>query len=227
VSTAIVTGASRGIGRATALALARRGLDVALLARTESDLLAVAGEVVEQGAKALPIRCDVTSAADVSEACGRVLSELGVPAVLVNNAGMIRRGLVHRLSPEDFRRVLEANLVSTFLMTHAVLGPMLERGSGRIIQVGSISSTLGTPGASAYTAAKWGVVGFTKSLAEELRGTGLCTMSILPGSVSTSMLAGSGFTPQMTAEDVAAAIVYAALDAPRAMNGSSVEMFGP
>jgi 3-oxoacyl-[acyl-carrier protein] reductase len=227
LSTAIVTGASRGIGRSTALALARRGLDIALLARTESDLEAVSREVAAQGVKALALRCDVTSAADVSTACARALDELGVPAVLVNNAGMIRRDLVHLMSPQDFRRVLDANLVSTFLVTHAVLGSMLERGSGRIIQVGSISSTLGSPGASAYCAAKWGVVGFTKSLAEELRGTGLCTMTILPGSVATSMLEGSGFTSQMTPDEVASAIVYAALDAPPAMNGSSVEMFGP
>jgi len=227
MSTAIVTGASRGIGRATALALARRGLDVALLARTEADLAAVATGVVEQGVKALALRCDVTSPAEVSAACARIVSELGVPAVVVNNAGMIRRGLVHQMSLEDFRLVLDTNLVSTFLVTHAVLGAMLERGSGRFIQVGSISSTLGSASASAYCAAKWGVVGFTKSLAEELRATGLCTMSILPGSVATSMLEGSGFAPKMTPDDVARAIVYAALDAPNAMNGSSLEIFGP
>jgi 3-oxoacyl-[acyl-carrier protein] reductase len=227
VSSAIVTGASRGIGRATALALARRGLDVALLARTTSDLTAVADEIAKLAVKALPLRCDVTQADDVSLACERAVRELGPPAVLVNNAGMIRRGLVQEMSLEDFRLVLDTNLIGTFLVTRAVLPAMLASKAGRVIQVASISSTLGTARASAYCAAKWGVIGFTKSLAEELRGTGLATMSILPGSVATTMLEESGFAPQMSPGDVAGTIVYLALDAPAAMNGSSIEMFGP
>jgi 3-oxoacyl-[acyl-carrier protein] reductase len=227
LSAAVVTGASRGIGRAAALALARRGLDVALLARTSEDLAKVAGEVAGAGRKALPIRCDVTSEADVRAACERVLAQFGAPAVVVNNAGMIRRGLVHEMPLEDFRLVVDTNLVGTFLVTRALLPAMLARKAGRVIQVASISSTLGTARASAYCAAKWAVIGFTKSLAEELRGTGLATMSVLPGSVATSMLEGSGFEPQMSADEVAGTIVYASLDAPSAMNGSSIEMFGP
>ena len=227
MSAAVVTGASRGIGRATALALARRGLDVALLARTEEDLSWVAREVTASGVKALPLRCDVTSEADVRGACARVLEEFGGPAVLVNNAGMIRRGLVHEMPIEDFRLVIDTNLVGTFLVTRALLPAMFTRRAGRVIQVASISSTLGSARASAYCAAKWAIIGFTKSLAEELRGTGLSTMSVLPGSVETSMLEGSGFAPQMSADDVAGTIAYAALDAPAAMNGSSIEMFGP
>jgi len=227
VSSAIVTGASRGIGRATALALARRGLDVALLARTTADLATVADEVAGLAVKALPLRCDVTRPDEVSLACERAVRELGPPAVLVNNAGMIRRGLVQEMSLEDFRLVLDTNLVGTFLVTRAVLPAMLARNAGRVIQVASISSTLGSARASAYCAAKWGIIGFTKSLAEELRGTGLATLSILPGSVATTMLEESGFAPQMSPDDVARTIVYAALDAPPAMNGSSIEMFGP
>jgi 3-oxoacyl-[acyl-carrier protein] reductase len=226
VSTAVVTGASRGIGRATALALAERGLDIALLARTESDLDVVAGEVSRHGVRALPLRCDVTSEDDVAAACARVLRDSGTPRVVVNNAGVIRRASVHEMSLEDFRLVVDTNLTGTFLVTRALLPSMLSAKNGRVIQVASISSTLGTPRASAYCAAKWGVVGFTKSLAEELRGTGLLTMSVLPGSVDTAMLEGSGFPPQMTAEDVARAVVFAALDAPPAMNGSSIELFG-
>jgi 3-oxoacyl-[acyl-carrier protein] reductase len=227
VSVAVVTGASRGIGRAAAIALARRGLDVVLLARTTSDLGAVAAEVEKEGARALALRCDVTSPGEVSEACARSLGELGTPTVVVNNAGMIRRAAVHEMSLDDFRLVIDTNLTGTFLVTRVFLPSMLASKKGRVIQMASISSTLGTARASAYCAAKWGVVGFTKSLAEELRGTGLCTMSILPGSVDTAMLEGSGFAPQMTAEDVARAVVYAALDAPPAMNGSSIELFGP
>jgi 3-oxoacyl-[acyl-carrier protein] reductase len=227
VTAAVITGASRGIGRAAALALAKRGLDVALLARTESDLASVAAASSSYDVKVLPLRCDVTVAAEVNAAAARVLEVFGAPEVVVNNAGMIRRAAVHEMSEQDFRLVLDTNLTGTFLVTRAFLPAMLKRGRGRMLQLASISATLGSPLASAYCAAKWGVVGFTKSLAEELRGTGLLAMSILPGSVDTSMLDGSGFSPQMTAEDVASTIVYAALDAPSAMNGSSLEMFGP
>ncbi len=227
MTAAVVTGASRGIGRAAALALAERGLDVALLARTESDLATVAAAISRCKVTALPLRCDVTVPADVNEAAARVLEAFGAPEVVVNNAGLIKRAAVHEMSVQDFRLVLDTNLTGTFLVTRAFLPAMLKRGRGRILQLASISATLGSPRAAAYCAAKWGVVGFTKSLAEEVRGTGLVAMSILPGSVDTSMLEGSGFSPQMTPEDVAKTIVYAALDAPSAMNGSSLEMFGP
>jgi NAD(P)-dependent dehydrogenase (short-subunit alcohol dehydrogenase family) len=227
VSTAVVTGASRGIGRAAALALADRGLDVALLARTTEDLAAVAAEVALRGVTALPLRCDVMSEADVGAARARVLETLGTPVVVVNNAGVIRRASVNEMTLADFRVVVDTNLTGTFLVTRAFLPSMSAKGRGRFVQIASISSTLGSPRASAYCAAKWGVIGFTKSLAEELRGTGLAAISILPGSVDTSMLEGSGFTPQMTPDEVAKTIVFAALDAPSAMNGTSLEMFGP
>jgi len=199
---------------------------VALLARTAGDLEDAARAASLKGVRALALPCDVTEAAEVDGACSRVLAELDVPRVVVNNAGAIRRGRVQEMSPEDFRWVIETNLTSAFLVTRAFLPRMLERRAGRFVQVGSISSTLGTAGASAYCAAKWGVVGFTKSLAEELRGSGLFAMTVLPASVETDMLKGSGFTAQMTAEEVARVIVYAALDAPDAMNASSIEVFG-
>jgi 3-oxoacyl-[acyl-carrier protein] reductase len=227
VTTAVVTGASRGIGRSVAVALAERGLDVALLARSEDDLARVAEEIAKRGVRALAVRCDVTSEDEVKDAGKRVLRELGTPAVLVNNAGIIKRAAVHEMSLDDFRLVLDANLTGTFLVTRAFLPSMLAAKAGRIVQIASISSTLGTPRAAAYCAAKWGVVGFTKSLCEELRGTGLAALSVLPGSVDTGMLEGSGFLPQMTPDEVAGTVLYAALDAPLAMNGTSIEIFGP
>jgi 3-oxoacyl-[acyl-carrier protein] reductase len=227
VTAAVVTGASRGIGRATALALAARGLDVALLARTEQDLRDNAERVQALGVRALALRCDVTSESDVKHAVQRVLGTLGAPAVVVNNTGSIRRALVLETSLDDFRAQIDASLTATFLVTRALLPAMLAERRGRFVQVGSISSTLGGARAAAYCAAKWGVVGFTKSLAEELRGTGLAAMTVLPGSVDTAMLQGSGFAPQMSPEDVAGTIVYLALDAPPAINGGSIEVFGP
>jgi NAD(P)-dependent dehydrogenase (short-subunit alcohol dehydrogenase family) len=227
MSVAVVTGASRGIGRASAIALARRGLDVALIARTASDLEDTKDELEQLGTRALAVPCDVAEERAVVAAATTILERFGTPAVVVNNAGIIRRGLVHELSLEDWQSVLDVNLTGTFLVTRAFLPAMRAAGAGRLIQVGSISSTLGTASASAYCASKWAVVGFTKSLAEELRGSGLSTMSILPGSVDTEMLEGSGFVPAMTPEEVAGAVAYLALDAPAAMNGTALELFGP
>jgi 3-oxoacyl-[acyl-carrier protein] reductase len=226
-SIAVVTGASRGIGRATALGFAERGLDLGLIARTVADLEETAVAAEARGVRALALVGDVTQEGDVRRASERLLAELGTPSVVVNNAGAIRRAMMHQMSLEDFRFVLDSNLTGTFLVTRAFLPRMLERGQGRFVQVASIAATVGTAGAAAYCAAKWGVVGFTKSLAEELRGTGLSALTVLPGSVDTDMLKGSGFAPDMTPEDVARVIVYAALDAPAAMNASSIEVFGP
>ncbi len=224
---AVVTGASRGIGRAAALALAARGMDVALLARTVEALEETAGRVVQAGRRALALRCDVTQSHEVARAAAEVARELGAPDVVVANAGVVRRAPVHEMSEGEWDEVLAVNLTGVFLTARAFLPPMLERGRGRFVAIGSISSTIGTARQSAYCAAKWGVVGFVKSLAEELRGTGLQAMCVLPGSVDTRMLEGSGFAPRMHADDVARAVVFAGLDAPDAMNGSAVEMFGP
>lgn len=206
---AVVTGASRGIGRATAERFEARGLTVARLGRHDA------------------FRCDVSDPASIAAAAEQVLEQLGAPDVVVNNAGIVERASVDVMTEEQWDRVLDVNLRGPFLITRAFLPAMRARGSGRILHVGSISSTLGTARLSAYCASKWGLVGFMKSLAEELRGSGLQTAAILPGSVDTEMLEGSGFPPQMTAADVANAIVYAALDAPAAIHGSAIEMFGP
>jgi len=224
----VITGAGSGIGRATALAFAARGLDVVLVGRTASTLTETAAEIARctPGARALAVRCDVAVSAEVERMKERVLSELGAPAVVVNNAGSVVRAKVEDTTDAAWSAVLGANLDGTFFVTRAFLPAMRARGEGRFVAVASISSTLGTPRLSAYCAAKWGVVGFVKSLAEELRGSPLVSVAVLPGSVDTAMLAGSGFPPAMTPSDVAGTIVYLALDAPAAMNGSAVEVFG-
>jgi 3-oxoacyl-[acyl-carrier protein] reductase len=224
---AVVTGAGRGIGRAIALELARRGCDIALLGRTVENLEATAQLVHSTGKRTLIARCDVASASEVRAAQAQVLEAFGVPDFVVPNAGVVRRALVHAMTEEEWDEVINVNLKGTFLIARAFLPSMLERGRGRIVAIGSISSTLGTPRQSAYCAAKWGTVGFVKSLAEELRGTGLQAMCVLPGSVDTDMLKGSGFAPAMQPEDVAGVVAYLALLAPNAMNASCIEVFGP
>lgn len=225
---AVVTGAGSGIGRAAALALAARGLDVALLGRTEATLAETAAAIAAStpAARTLVVRCDVSASADVVAAAARVLDAFGPPRVVVNNAGSVVRASVESTTDAAWAEVVGANLDGTFFVTRAFLPAMREAGEGRFVAVASISSTLGTPRLSAYCAAKWGVVGFVKALAEELRGSRLASLAVLPGSVDTAMLAGSGFSPAMTAGDVAGTIVYLALDAPLAMNGSAVEVFG-
>lgn len=224
---AVVTGASRGIGRATALALARRGRTVALVGRTASGLDAVRREVESLGGQASIHLGDVALEADVTRVAEALVAAHGAPEVVVHNAGIVHRGAkVHEAAVQSFDRVLAVNLRGPFLLTRALLPAMLAAGRGRMVYISSISATLGSPGAASYAASKWGLVGLMKSVAEEVRGTGLTAVGVLPGSVDTDMLAGSGFAPQMTADEVASLVVYAALDAPAAMNGSAIEMFG-
>lgn len=223
---AVVTGASRGIGRATALALGRRGVSLALLGKRSHLLDQTRDEVRSLGVAAETYACDVSDEIDVDSACNELRSAFGPPDVVVNNAGIVRRGmLVEETTARDWDDVIAVNLRGPFLVSRALLGPMKARGTGRLIHVASISSTIGCPGNASYAASKWALLGLAKSLAEELRGTGLLSVAVLPGSVDTDMLQGSGFAPQMTPDDVASTIAYLALDAPVAVNGAAIELF--
>ncbi len=220
--TAIVTGGGRGIGAAVARALTARGLRVTAFARTAGQV----DEVVRSGGAALGLAGDVRSEADVRRL--RELHErtLGPADVLVNAAGILVRAPVEDLPAESFREVLDVNLVGPFLCAREVIPGMRARGRGRIVNLASISGTLGTPLASPYNASKWGLIGLTKCLAEELRGSGVQCLSVSPGSVDTEMLARTPFPPQMQPAEVARVVVFAALDAPDAMTGSNLEVFG-
>lgn len=220
--TAIVTGGGRGIGAAIARALTARGAKVTVFARSQAELDAV----VRAGAAALAIAGDVRSEADVAALVARHAEALGPCDVLVNNAGMLARGLAEELSPAAFREVLDVNLTGAFLVARAVIPAMKARRSGRIVNVASISGTLGTAGASPYNASKWGLIGLTKCLAEELRPHGVQCVSVSPGSTDTAMLAKTPFPPDMTPDDVAKVVAWLAGEAPDAITGSNVEVFG-
>jgi NAD(P)-dependent dehydrogenase (short-subunit alcohol dehydrogenase family) len=213
--TAVVTGASRGIGRAVAAALAVAGARVAGCARNPD-----AGSDV--------FRCDVGRPDDVARFADDVLGRLGPPDVLVNNAGVVARVRLDEMAVDTWDAVVDSNLKGTFLVTRAFLGAMRARRGGRIINVASISGRQGTALLSAYCAAKHGVVGLTRSLAAELRDDGISVNAVCPGSVDTAMLRAGmpGAKPDMSPEDVAGVVLYLAAEAPVALTGSCVDVFG-
>lgn len=225
---AIVTGASRGIGRATALALAARGMALALVSRRAESLAAVETEIRERGGVAISIAADVSVARDVTQMVERAAGELGAIDVLVNNAGVLVRAPIVDTVEADWDRVLDVNLKGAFLCMQAVLPEMVRRRRGRVVNVSSISGTLGSPQLASYCASKWGLIGLTKTAAEELRDDGVQVLAVSPGSVDTEMLQQGrpGAKPDMTPEDVANVIVYLATEAADAMTGSAVDVFG-
>jgi 3-oxoacyl-[acyl-carrier protein] reductase len=220
--TAIVTGGGRGIGAAIARALTGRGLAVTVFARTRGEL----DRVVAERSAALAVAGDVRREEDVARLVAEHERALGPVDVLVNDAGILVRGLAEDLAPAVFRDVLDVNLTGAFLCARAVIPGMKARGRGRIVNVTSISGTLGTAEASAYNASKWGLVGLTKCLAEELRPHGVVCVGVSPGSVDTAMLRKTPFAPEMTPDDVARVVVFAALDAPVAITGANLEVHG-
>ena len=223
----LVTGASRGVGRAVALALSARGQRLALLGRDSEATSHTAALCKAAGAPEVhSIHADLADLTATARAADELLAALGAPDVVIHNAGIVERAAINELSLESWQAQLTVNLSAPFLLTQRFLPAMRSRGSGRVLFVGSISSTLGTARHSAYAASKWGLIGFMKCLAEELRDSGLMTAALLPGSIDTDMLAGSGFPPRMSAADVAKSLTFLALDAPLAHNGAVVEMFG-
>ena len=206
---ALVTGASRGIGLAVAIALRARGMHVVRLARSLKDARAE---------RRTDIQCDVTKPADVERALDQVDKELAVPDVLVNNAGIFFIKPLGETTLEDFTGTLAANLTAPFLFARRIIPRMVERGSGHLVTIGSISDYIGFSGSTAYAASKFGLRGMHEVIRQETAKSGIRTTLISPGPVDTDIWnpvdpdSKPGFTKRkdmMKSEDVAAAVVYA------------------
>jgi NAD(P)-dependent dehydrogenase (short-subunit alcohol dehydrogenase family) len=228
---AIVTGAGRGIGRATALALARRGAVVVLVARTPTEIEAVGGEIEAGGATALPIVADVGKEDDVAGMVDRALQTYGRVDILANNAGtaLPERPVVDT-SLADWERVLRVNLTGAFLCARAVLPIMMRQRSGKIVNVASIGGRVGFAGIAAYGAAKAGLIHFTASLAAEVKRFGIDVNAVCPSGTDTRMLhetgRAKGRTNLLRPEEIANVIAFLVSPESSAVTGTAIEAYG-
>ncbi len=186
---ALVTGASRGIGRAIALELAKSGANLILnyAKNFPEDLIA---EIQQIGQEAIAVQSDVSQEEQVEHLVKTGLAQWGKIDVLVNNAGITRDGLLLRMKTADWQAVIDLNLTGVFLCTRAVSKIMLKQKSGRIINITSVAGLMGNPGQANYSAAKAGVIGFTKTVAKELASRGITVNAVAPGFIATDMTAG-------------------------------------
>lgn len=193
---AVVTGASRGIGRAVALALAAEGAKVVVNYASSSGAAdAVVAEVAAAGGEALALQADVAQAEQVETLFKTVLDQWGRVDVLVNNAGITRDTLLMRMKNEEWQAVIDLNLTGVFFCTRAVSKTMLKQRSGRIINITSVAGQMGNAGQANYSAAKAGVIGLTKTVARELASRGVTVNAVAPGFIETDMTSGLAAEP--------------------------------
>lgn len=185
---AIVTGASRGIGRAIAFALAAEGAKIVInYASASTAAQQVVSEIIDKGGEAIALQADVSESDQVEALVNAVIEKWNRIDILINNAGITRDTLLLRMKPEDWQAVIDLNLTGVFLCTKAVSKIMLKQRRGRIINITSVAGQMGNPGQANYSAAKAGVIGFTKSVAKELAPRGIIVNAVAPGFISTDM----------------------------------------
>ena len=185
---AIVTGAGRGIGRAVASHLAECGCRIVLAARTLTQLEQVQQEIVTSGGEAIAIPGDLTRDDEIQRLVEETQQRLGPPDILINNAGWGKRAPVVKVSPEDLDQTLQLNLRAPIILAQAFVPGMIEKGEGAVINIGSVSGKTGEANGAAYSASKFGLIGFTQSLYEEVREYGIKVAVILPGFVDTPLI---------------------------------------
>jgi 3-oxoacyl-[acyl-carrier protein] reductase len=236
--TALVTGASQGIGRACALALAAAGARVALAARNETKLNEAAAEIAAAGNSAAVFAMDIANEESIKACAKTAIAHFGSVEILVNNAGITRDGLSMRMKRTDWDDVLNTNLTGTFLMTQALLSPMLKARWGRIINITSVVGETGQAGQANYAASKAGLIGLTKSLARELASRNITANAIAPGYIETamtavldekqrsSMLATIPLGRAGTDADIAAAVRFLASDDAAYITGHVLDVNG-
>ena len=187
-SVALITGASRGIGRAVAQALSAEGAQVVVnYARSSAAAEELVSQITADGGRAIALQADVSKADEVDTLINTVLEKFGRIDILVNNAGITRDTLLLRMKPEDWQAVIDLNLTGVFLCTRAVAKTMLKQRTGRIINIASVAGQMGNPGQANYSAAKAGVIGFTKTVAKEMASRGVTVNAVAPGFIETDM----------------------------------------
>ena len=236
--TALVTGASQGIGRAIALALARAGHQVALAARNEANLATVKLEIEAAGGTAESFVLDISSEDSIKAGAKAALARFGAVHILVNNAGITRDTLALRMKTADFEDVLRSNLTGAFLLTQALLQPMMKARWGRVVNITSVVGEAGAAGQANYAASKAGLIGLTKSLAREFSSRGITVNAIAPGFIQTPMTDGltdsqkAAILAQIPlgrygeADEVAAAAVFLASEAAGYITGHTLDING-
>lgn len=210
---ALITGASRGIGAATARELARRGYALALAARSADPLAALAGELAQAGTAALPIPTDLCSSGDVRRLAELALTHFGRVDALIHNAGIGGGGLVARMADGAAPAVIATNLIAPIELTRLLLPQMLERRGGAIVFVGSVAGRIGIPASAVYSASKFGLRGFADGLRREIGQRGVGVTLVSPGFVKTSMTASKRIP--MPGPEIVARVIAAAIERPR------------
>ena len=211
--TAFITGAARGIGKATALLLAKEGVNVGLLARTEATLKEVAAEIEGLGVKVAYTTADVSSQEQVEVAISKLTNDLGPADILINNAGIATFGTVMDMDPKEWQQIIDTNLMGTYYVTRAVLPQLIEKNGGDIINISSTNGLSGAATSSAYSASKFAVIGFTESLAQEVRRNNIRVSALTPSTVATDLAVDLNLIKEnneskfMQAEDIAEFIV--------------------